>query len=96
MSDGVRSYSAISQSQFGDEGVKALRAPEPDKFRIGMVVALLALASYPVVLASDYPPVGTDVGNVHPDFLLPKLDGTFGRLSDYRGQKVLLIHFASW
>jgi hypothetical protein len=31
------------------------------------------------------------------DFALPKLDGEgFGRLSDYRGKKVLLIHFASW
>ena len=45
----------------------------------------------------DAPPaVGTRVGQVHPDFLLPKLDGKFGRLSDYRGKKVLLIHFASW
>ena len=40
--------------------------------------------------------VGTKVAQVHPDFLLPKLDGNFGRLSDYRGKKVLLIHFASW
>lgn len=45
----------------------------------------------------DAPPVvGTRVGQVHPDFLLPKLDGKFGRLSDYRGKKVLLIHFAAW
>ena len=40
--------------------------------------------------------VGTRAGQLHPDFLLPKLDGKFGRLSDYRGKKVLLIHFASW
>ncbi|MCH8146442.1 MAG: hypothetical protein IH987_00390 [Planctomycetes bacterium] len=44
----------------------------------------------------DPPVVGTRVGQIHPDFLLPKLDGKFGRLSDYRGKKVLLIHFASW
>lgn len=40
--------------------------------------------------------MGTDVGMVHPDFRLPTLDGDFGRLSDHRGKKVLLIHFASW
>lgn len=46
---------------------------------------------------SDEPRVvGTKTGQIHPDFLLPKLDGEFGRLSDYRGKKVLLIHFASW
>ncbi len=45
----------------------------------------------------DAPPVvGTRAGQLHPDFLLPKLDGKFGRLSDYSGKKVLLIHFASW
>ncbi len=33
---------------------------------------------------------------MYPDFLLPTLDGDLGRLSDYRGKKVLLIHFASW
>ena len=37
-----------------------------------------------------------EVGLPHPDFVLPTLDGGFARLSDYRGKKVLLIHFASW
>ena len=37
-----------------------------------------------------------EVGLPHPDFVLPALDGGFVRLSDYRGKKVLLIHFASW
>ena len=32
----------------------------------------------------------------YPDFCLPNLDGGFGRLSDYRGKKVFLFHFASW
>jgi hypothetical protein len=31
-----------------------------------------------------------------PDFALPDLDGTRHRLSDYRGQKVLLVAYASW
>lgn len=37
-----------------------------------------------------------EVGSPHPDFVLPALGGGFARLSDYRGKKVLLIHFASW
>ena len=37
------------------------------------------------------------VGEPHPDFVLPSIaDGTPIRLSDYRGKKVLLVHFASW
>ena len=31
-----------------------------------------------------------------PDFALPDLDGRLHRLSDYRGQKVLLVSWASW
>lgn len=31
-----------------------------------------------------------------PDFELPDLDGKLHRLSDYRGQKVLLVTWASW
>lgn len=31
-----------------------------------------------------------------PDFALPDLDGTPHRLSDYRGQKVMLATWASW
>lgn len=42
-----------------------------------------------------YPPA---VGERHPDFTLPAVHGAEGpvSLSDFRGQKVLLIHFASW
>ena len=36
-------------------------------------------------------------GQPHPDFILPNIeDGQPIQLSDYRGQKVLLVHFASW
>ncbi len=49
-----------------------------------------------VVEAAETPEIGTNVQQMYPDFRLPKLDGEFGRLSDYRGNKVLLIHFASW
>ena len=37
------------------------------------------------------------VGKSHPDFILPSIDGKESiQLSKYRGQKVLLLHFASW
>jgi len=37
------------------------------------------------------------VGDCHPDFELPRIDGGAPvSLSDFRGKKVLLIHFASW
>lgn len=37
------------------------------------------------------------VGQPHPDFVLPSIeDGENIQLSDYRGKKVLLLHFASW
>jgi hypothetical protein len=39
---------------------------------------------------------GLTVGKRFPDFLLPNVEGGFGRLSDYRGKKVLVINFASW
>jgi len=37
------------------------------------------------------------VGQPHPDFILPSIDdGTPIQLSNFRGKKVLLMHFASW
>lgn len=42
----------------------------------------------------QYKPV---VGQPHLDFILPSIDGGLSiQLSQYRGQKVLLLHFASW
>ncbi len=44
--------------------------------------------------AAGYSP---QVGQPHPDFVLPSLtDRTPVSLSQFRGRKVLLIHFASW
>lgn len=58
--------------------------------------AALSMLAPSMLCAGETPTIGTEVGQMYPDFRLPKLDGTFGRLSDYRGRKVLLIHFASW
>jgi len=45
-------------------------------------------------LAAGYSP---RVGELHPDFTLPNIkDNKPVSLSQYRGRKVLLIHFASW
>ncbi len=61
------------------------------------VMCLVVLAgptgAIPTALAK--PTLGTKMGQMYPDFLLPNVDGGLGRLSDYRGRKVLLIHFAS-
>lgn len=42
-------------------------------------------------------PYRPQVGELHPDFTLPRIDNREPvSLSDLRGQKVLLIQFASW
>ena len=55
----------------------------------------------PVVLAAATPslaaPYEPKVGHRHPDFTLADIaTGKPVSLSDLRGKKVLLIHFASW
>ena len=66
-----------------------------------MIVTLcsLTLWSASALLAADSTgdiKTGMDVGQRHPDFELPTLDGRLARLSDFHGKKVVLIHFASW
>ena len=66
--------------------------------RIAAIVFLTALA---VPLSAAEPvKIGMGVGEMYPDFLLPRVDGDGKpgtlRLSDYRGKKVFLFHFASW
>ena len=42
-------------------------------------------------------PDAPQVGQPHPEFVLPSIgDGTPVSLSEFRGKKVLLIQFASW
>ncbi len=59
-----------------------------------MKTTLLALVLLPAL--QEKPPVGGAKGQMYPDFLLPNIEGGFGRLSDYRGKKVLVVNFASW
>ena len=61
--------------------------------------ALLATALLLAGMSSplqDSPKIGKNVGEAYPDFVLPDLDGKETRLSDFRGKKVFLFHFASW
>jgi hypothetical protein len=59
-----------------------------------MRIILLACLSLPAF--QEDVPVGLAKGKQFPDFLLPNVEGGFGRLSDYRGKKVLVLSFASW
>jgi hypothetical protein len=53
-------------------------------------LSFLAASSH----AAGYSP---QVGQLHPDFTLPGIaDRAPVSLSQFRGRKVLLIHFASW
>ena len=55
---------------------------------------LVVLAAALPLTAAPYEP---KVGQRHPDFTLPNIaTGEPVSLSDFRGRKVLLIHFASW
>jgi hypothetical protein len=58
-----------------------------------LVTPVLMAAAMPA-LAAPYAP---KVGQRHPDFTLPDIaTGKPASLSDFRGKKVLLIHFSSW
>lgn len=66
--------------------------------RVSLVLlfATVPFLSPLAAFAVDEPQIGLRQKQMYPDFSLPNVDGGFGRLSDYRGKKVLLIHFASW
>jgi hypothetical protein len=57
-----------------------------------MTALVLMLALTP----QDPPAPGLSKGRAFPDFLLPDVDGGFGRLSNYRGKKLVVFNFASW
>ena len=58
--------------------------------------AVLLALSLTTMLGAAEPEIGVEKGQMYPDFLLPDLQGKLHRLSDHRGKKVLLLHFASW
>ncbi len=57
-----------------------------------LAAAVLAVPSHQA--RAQYQP---KVDAPHPDFVLPRIDNREAvSLAQYRGRKVLLIHFASW
>ncbi len=62
-------------------------------------ILLLVTMSFTQDVNAEYTP---KVGELHPDFTLPNINSVgleqpkAVSLSDFRGSKVLLIHFASW
>jgi peroxiredoxin len=42
------------------------------------------------------PVVGLNLGDTHPDFSLPNLNGDAVRLSDFRRKHLLIFMWASW
>lgn len=58
---------------------------------------LTLTCGYLCSVAASYAAYSPRVGEPHPDFTLPNIaDRTPVSLSQFRGKKVLLIHFASW
>lgn len=50
-----------------------------------------------LALPAQAEPYAPRVGQRHPDFTLPTIsDGKPVSLSQFRGKRVLLIHYASW
>ncbi len=68
---------------------------------IVVVVGLLGWAVYDFAISKEAkeemaPEVGLEKGNLAPDFELETVDGETVKLSDYRGEKVMLNFWATW
>ena len=64
------------------------------KWLLRTIVLATWAGTIPSTQAKEYSP---HIGERHADFTLPNIeDGKPVSLSQFRGKKVLLIHFASW
>jgi hypothetical protein len=63
-----------------------------------VVSAVFAFLVPPVAAsAAELPTIGREIGQIHPEIVLPSLDGKRTlALSDFRGKKMILIEYASW
>lgn len=75
-------------------------ASERSVTHVFLVLSALVLGTFTMIprsaSAKEPPRIGTERGELYPDFYLPRLDGSSGRLSEHRGTKLILFHFASW
>lgn len=60
------------------------------------LVGVLVTALYLQVSSLERPPVGTGIGELAPNFTGTTLEGSTIKLSDFRGQLVLVNEFATW
>lgn len=67
------------------------------KLPLGVLCSCLVLATGVVNFVAAQEDYAPQVGQVHPELTLPTITTRESvSLSDLRGKKVLLIHFASW
>lgn len=83
--------------------VSGFRSRTQDRLRLILVLASISLAVVAAVVywqkisGSDARAgVGPEKGQIAPDFSVRTPDGEVMRLSDFRGQKILLNFFATW
>ena len=68
-----------------------------NRVNFGLILAALFAISLSFVgYGQEMPAIAVEEGSAYPDFVLPTVDGEVLRLSDFRGKKILLFHFASW
>lgn len=65
-----------------------------------VALTLIAFAGEEMTAQSrglDLGSLGFEAGKAYPDIVLPRLeDGKPGSISEFRGKKVIVLHFASW
>ena len=83
----------LSENWFStSKSIRKVRA-----MRIALIIVMSVLAIVFTVGAAGGAGYAPKPGKRHPDFTLPDIHtGKPVSLSDFRGQKVLLIQFASW
>jgi len=58
---------------------------------------MLSWGCFSFITASSFAVYSPKLGQMHPDFVLPDISSNEPvSLSQFRGKKILLIHFASW